>query len=249
MHTLPLHPLLQTVVDRAFFTHNETPHTYRVLPSVYTVLGFQFSGRIHHAGENRPLATCGVTGILDAWRPFRSDAATRSLLVFFKPGGFYRVFGPVAAALGSDSLALDDVFSASLEREFADILNAPAPFAENWARLQNRLLQIMARDISFETRGALHHLEKTGGALRIEAIADKLGISRRTLERKFAAEVGTTPKHLARILRWNRIMTNLGDYADLATAALAHGYFDQAHFIHDTQRFGGESPAHLAASF
>lgn len=243
MRALPIHPLLAGVIAQACVTGHAGAEDYRVLPNIYTVMGFQFSGRIHHVGENRPLSTFGVTGILDSWRVFRSEASTRSLLLFFQPGGFYRVFGSVASAIGNASLDLNDV--TPLGKDFAEILDQPRPFAEKWQQIQEKLLQLAARDLSPETRSTLLILQGHGGNPRIRDIAHELGVSPRTLERRFAAEVGTPPKQLARIVRWRQTMKALGRHADLGSAALAHGYFDQAHFIRETQALGGSSPAKL----
>lgn len=245
MQELPIHPLLTDIIGRACVAQHERPENYTVLPSIYTVIGFQFSGRIHHAGENRPLDTFGVTGILDTWRPFRSEAATGSLLIFFKPGGFYRLFGSVAAALKSDSLALADVISPNGRKILTDILSNAAHISEKWRLLQKQFLRLVDRELSPESQGALYYLQAENGLPRIESVAKNLGVSRRTLERKFRAEIGTPPKHLARILRWHKAIRNLSRYADLATAALANGYFDQAHFVRETQSLSGISPKKL----
>lgn len=219
---------------------------YRVFPTPFTVIGFQFSGRIHYADENRSLSSFGVTGILDSFRSFRSDASTRSLLIYFKPGGFYRLFGPVVYELRNESLALSEVLPSVIGREFAALLNGPLTPETKWGLLQERFIKRLHRDLSPETSGALYHLEKTQGGQRIETIAKDLGTTRRTLERRFFAEVGVSPKHLARIFRWNHVMKNLDRYTDLGTAAAAHGYFDQAHFIRETREFGGITPARFA---
>jgi AraC-like DNA-binding protein len=245
MQKLPVHPLLTGIVGQALLTRHSGADSYKVLPSIYTVIGFQFSGRLHHVGENRPLSTFGVTGILDTWRPFRSDASTQSLLIFFNPGGFYRLFGAVASELGSASLALRDVAQAAITSDFTDILSGAGSIAEKWRLLQERFLKLLGPELSPESQGALYYLKRAHGTARIEDIAAELGVSRRTLERKFAAEIGTPPKHLARILRWRQAMKNLADYADLSTAALAHGYFDQAHFIRETQSLSGSTPSKL----
>lgn len=46
MRALPVNPLLAGVIHQAFVTENKTVADYRVLPSAFTVIGFQFSGRI-----------------------------------------------------------------------------------------------------------------------------------------------------------------------------------------------------------
>ncbi|MBX3721000.1 MAG: helix-turn-helix domain-containing protein [Turneriella sp.] len=243
MRALPVHPLLADILAAVCVTRHETAGDYRVLPDIYTVMGFQFSGRIYHSGENRALSPFGVTGILDCGRSFRSDASTHSLLLFFRPGGFYRVFGPVASAIGSASLDLGEVTPKS--KDFTEILEAPGAFPVKWRKIQEKMLRLLNRDLSYETRHTLRILQSDGGNPRIGDVARELGISRRTLERRFAAEVGTPPKHLARIVRWRQTMKQLGRFSDFGTAALAHGYFDQAHFIRETQALGGSSPAKL----
>ena len=245
MQKLIVHPLLTDIIDHAILTETEGIESYRVSASIYTVIGFQFSGQIHHMEENRPLDTLGVTGILDRWRPFRSEAATRSLLIFLKPGGFYRIFGAVAGSLKSNSLALADVTSVDMKQTFNDILMATGHISEKWNRLQERFLKLVCRNLSPESRGALYFLQTQKGLLRIESIAKNLGVSRRTLERKFMTEIGTSPKHLARIFRWENALRNLGNSSDLGTTALECGYFDQAHFVRESQNLSGTSPKKL----
>jgi len=245
VQTLPIHPLLQNAIAEAYLTRHESVITYRVMPSIYTVMGFQISGRIDHVTENRALSTFGVTGILDGWRAFRSHEKTRSLLLFFKPGGFYRIFGAAAGELGSASLALADVVPLRVHRSISAILEAPGSFSDKWQRVQHGFLQLSSRELSPEAMGILYHLQAHQGQSRIGDIAKHLSVSRRTLERRFAAEIGTAPKHLARIMRWRNAMKNLPKYTDLGRAALAHGFFDQAHFIRETHVLGGATPSEL----
>lgn len=179
------------------------------MPSVYTVIGFQFEGRIDHVSENRALSTFGVTGILDKWREFRSEPKTESLLLFFEPGGFYRLFGAVAGELGSASLAMHDVVPSRVSRGICDILETGKELSQKWQRVQHFLLQLLSRDLSPEAMGALYHLQTNRGERRISQIAKDLAVSPRTLERRFAAQIGASPKHLARIVRWREAMQNL----------------------------------------
>ncbi len=93
---------------------------------------------------------------------------------------------------------------------------------------------------------------------RVRQVAQRLGVSARTLERRVLAEVGLSPALLHRVLRFRRVFGLLdrdppGTWARAATEA---GYYDQAHLIRDFRAFAGAPPsaffrgqAHLARAF
>ena len=93
---------------------------------------------------------------------------------------------------------------------------------------------------------ALDAIDRSGGGLRIETLADGLGVSRQHLSAHFRAKVGLTPKMYARICRFRRATDSLAQQQPHATdwARLAQdcGYFDQSHLIHDFQEFSGSTP-------
>ncbi|MCY3556429.1 MAG: helix-turn-helix domain-containing protein [Gemmatimonadetes bacterium] len=91
---------------------------------------------------------------------------------------------------------------------------------------------------------AVKLIRSTGGQLPVEEVGERVDLSRKQLERKFAATVGTTPKTFARISRFLNICHHLGRYRDSTLTRLAHecGYFDQAHFIREFSAFTGFTP-------
>ena len=81
------------------------------------------------------------------------------------------------------------------------------------------------------------------GQIPIKTLATRLKISRRYLERKFTERIGVPPKQLCRIFRFKNVLTHLRSTEwDWASYAIANGYFDQAHFIHEFKFFTGQSP-------
>ncbi|MCK2243136.1 MULTISPECIES: helix-turn-helix transcriptional regulator [unclassified Crossiella] len=77
--------------------------------------------------------------------------------------------------------------------------------------------------------------------LSVMALADRLGVSERSLRRRITGAVGYGPKTLARILRFQRVLRdNQGNLADLAAA---HGYADQAHLSREFRRLAGHPPS------
>lgn len=91
---------------------------------------------------------------------------------------------------------------------------------------------------------AVKLIRSTGGQLSVEEVGERVGLSRKQLERKFAATVGTMPKTFARISRFLNIFHHLDRYRDSTLTRLAHecGYFDQAHFIREFSAFTGFTP-------
>jgi AraC-like DNA-binding protein len=83
------------------------------------------------------------------------------------------------------------------------------------------------------------------GPRRVADVVDETGLSPRHFIRLFNDEVGLTPKSFCRIRRFQRTVGLLhGACAvDWAETALACGYFDQSHMIHDFRDFAGLSPA------
>ncbi len=78
----------------------------------------------------------------------------------------------------------------------------------------------------------------------IDTLADASGWTRRHLQRKFTDAFGLGPKQFARIARLGHTMRLLAlDHGmNGLDAALRMGYFDQAHFIHETRALTGSTP-------
>jgi len=81
----------------------------------------------------------------------------------------------------------------------------------------------------------------------IAELADDLGCSRRQLERTVGEATGLTPKRYQRLTRFHHTMRHLllTQQTDYLDAALARGYYDQAHFIHEFRGLTGQTPRQL----
>lgn len=81
----------------------------------------------------------------------------------------------------------------------------------------------------------------------IAALARRLNVTSRTLERRFLAGVGLSPKCYARIQRMQQAMRMLGSPATgLAGIAQDLGYADQAHFTREIVELTGRAPGDIA---
>jgi len=87
------------------------------------------------------------------------------------------------------------------------------------------------------------------GQITIKAIAARLQINRRNLERKLSTTIGLGPKQLSKIIRLQIALKTMERKRFSTLTELAHegGYFDQAHFIKDFKEFTGLSPKQFYA--
>ncbi|KGF81674.1 hypothetical protein IA69_10380 [Massilia sp. JS1662] len=97
-------------------------------------------------------------------------------------------------------------------------------------------------------RAAVLRLEASGGAMRVEALADGLGITRQHLASLFRERVGLSAKTFAMVCRFRRAHAALrGQDAAVDWARLAGdcGYYDQSHLIHAFRQFADATPESL----
>ena len=94
---------------------------------------------------------------------------------------------------------------------------------------------------------AWQRLAETHGRLRVEALCEELGWSRKRLAARFRDEVGLPPKTVARLLRLERAIELAGLGAAWAEVAYACGYYDQSHLANEFRRITGASPTQYLA--
>lgn len=78
-------------------------------------------------------------------------------------------------------------------------------------------------------------IQQSNGTATVELVANKLGSSRRYIERLFASKLGMSPKIYSNIIRANKSRTLLKQCLDLSCTDIAHraGYYDQSHMIQE----------------
>ena len=143
---------------------------------------------------------------------------------------------------------LDDIVSNTANR-WREQLDAAETWHARFVLMDSLLLASFAdrRATSPGLGWAWNKLQETGGQLNIDQLASNLGISHKHLIAKFHEHVGLTPKTVARLSRFNRLL-RLGRGAkrtDWATTANLCGYYDQAHLIRDVRTFSGATPGEL----
>ena len=141
-----------------------------------------------------------------------------------------------------DLHALDAAFAGEFHAAAKACADADSP-QPLWELMRLRCAPF-APDVLVER--AVERLDDADGDLRIAALAKQLGMGLRTLQARFLAAVGMTPKEYARVRRLQGLLRTLdSERSAIADAAARHGFNDQAHATHDLLRWTGTTPARL----
>lgn len=174
----------------------------------------------------------------------RATGFARAAVIRLKPGWSPSVFGVPAHALTDQLVKLDDLWGTSdvtadlvaarsvpaiLERLSRAVASRP-PTESSSARLARRAARLFEES---ETR--------------VEAVADRLGVTSRHLRRAFVESVGIGPKEFARGARLQRALRRSTRACNWGLIARETGYYDQAHLIGEFRALVGLTPsAYLA---
>jgi AraC-like DNA-binding protein len=166
--------------------------------------------------------------------------------VRLRPDGAHAVCGVPQHELTDRIVDLRDVH-ALLARRLRDDVLAHDSAETMIASLERTLCDAIAPPPSISAvRVAIAYAHERRGLVRVPALADHVGLSVRQLERLFVERVGLAPKLYLRILRFQAVLRTLrrqGGPTVWADLAVAHGYYDQAHFIRDFKVFVGRAPS------
>ncbi len=172
------------------------------------------------------------------------------IAVRFYPWGAHHFFGkPISSFLDNtvDAAEIWPEHFDRLQRQLAEAPDKDLRLAIVQSFLGERLTECRRFDAPLER--AIKLLRNASGELSLEEVCRQTGHSKKQLERKFVASIGTTPKVFSRISRFlaicNDLQANRGK--TLTQLALDCGYFDQAHFIKEFKEFSGFTPKQFFA--
>lgn len=167
----------------------------------------------------------------------------------FQPTGFHRLFGVSMPELADAGIAITDLLgrvAIGLDDAVrcADNFHDRVMAAQHWLQSRSEKSSKASR-LDYAAR----LLVAARGRARVDAIADRSGLSLRQFQRRFTAEVGVAPKFYARTLRLEAALLARRRFPEHSWAAIAHdaGYADQAHFIRDCQLLAGSTPTTFVA--
>jgi len=168
----------------------------------------------------------------------------RAAIVRFKPGWSAPLLGVAGSALRDQIVPLEDIWGRSGGDLCLALLAAPSlpdvldRIAHALAARTHQTLESASGRLA---RHAVRLLE--GDEVRVESVAERLGVTARHLRRAFTESVGIGPKEYARTVRLQRAVRAAATSNDWVRIAADAGYYDQAHLIADFREFVGLTPS------
>lgn len=174
--------------------------------------------------------------------PVRPGSAVLGLRM--PPGAAPALLGVPAWALLDERPGLEDVWDDRAARPWQDAMADAGPDGSS------RLERLVADGLA--ARGGLaREVAAVAGMLDAGAgvadVADRLGVTPRTLHRRSLDAFGYGPRTLTRVLRLQRALELLAAGVPLVDVAHGAGYADQPHLSREVRALTGLSPARLAA--
>jgi len=168
--------------------------------------------------------------------------------VHFRPGGLAPFVELPAGELCGELVELESLWgraAGDLREALLECSSVKAQF-----RCLESFLWQRARQLTGLTPTVAEALRQFGDdsvVPRIEECARQLGMSHKHFIACFRAEVGLSPKLYCRIRRFRRALGELQARREVnwTDVVYAHGYYDQAHFIHEFRKFSGLTPGVL----
>ena len=223
------HPALRPFVDRLWIREGSAPRRqFQVLPDGCMDLLLD---------PARPEAAF-VVGAMTRALPVQVGGPSSTVAVRFRPGGAAPLLRTRADQLTDRRIALSDLQLRWQPPPLDDCRDLRQAADRLQRALLDRLSTLAPPDarLAFAVRALFRQSPPP-----VATLAGELGWSRQHAARLFQREVGIGPKLLARVARLQWAVAAVQGRAgrSLAQAALAAGYFDQAHMDRDFRALAG----------
>jgi AraC-like DNA-binding protein len=218
------------------------------LPSHHVLLAISLAKPVDliriPCAEQPPAAfTAYVSGLQVGPTIVKYEDRRDGLFVHLTAPGARAVLGVTSADLSHRIVDLSDIWGQAAARLVERLMASPTwlqRFAILDQAFRKALRPVPSRP---ELAWAWSRLAQTHGRVPVRQLADEIGWSRQHFRERFHAELGVTPKTLARIFRFERALRLIKSQRhSLAYVAAACGFHDQAHMTLEWNSLAGCTP-------
>jgi AraC-like DNA-binding protein len=173
----------------------------------------------------------------------RKTGVVRMVAVQLKPGWSAPLLGVPASSLTDQLVPLADIWgrSGDLSVQLRAARGLPALLDGLSRAIALHSQHTVEPASSLLARRAVRLLE--GEEVRVERVAERLGVTSRHLRRAFMESVGIGPKDFARTVRLQRAVRLTATSQNWVSIAADAGYYDQAHLIAEFRELVGLTPS------
>lgn len=171
------------------------------------------------------------------------------IAIRFRAGGLYRFTDVPPDALADNILPVDELWGAD-GRALADAVWA----ARTWDQRLNAVTRFLAGRLESHrpdemVERAVRHIYYDCATISIAALARRLGVGQRQLERRMRSVTGQSPVEIRTASRFQKVMRHmlLNPADDFLAAILSFGFYDQAHFARTCKVFDLPPPRRTLA--
>jgi AraC-like DNA-binding protein len=221
----------------------------RVIPTENLQLMFHFRDPfvVCHPDNTISLQPRSIlSGLNDTYADVSTCGETGVIFVTFFPAGACHFFNFALSEVENRSINLGDIFSAEVRRTEEKLANGKTVpdlihIIEDF--LIQRFNPVPEVDYAIAL-GGVEMIRKTNGQISTPSLASELSVSSRSLERKFAAYIGKSPKQFMRLVRFQNTILDISRNRNFSLTGYAYrnGYYDQSHFIREFKQLSGYTP-------
>lgn len=189
----------------------------------------------------------------------RHEGSARGIQINLEPTALRRLTGVPAGELSERTVGLEELLGRDaglIAAQLYELPDSPSRFALLDRELLRRI-EAAPPHPHPDVERAWRLLRASGGRMPIEELGRQLGCSRRHLARRFAEDVGVSPKQAGRLMRFEAARRRLqaavqpqglarpqgaAGRPSLARIAAECGYADQAHMTREFRAFAGAPP-------
>lgn len=221
--------------------------TLSILPDTATYLCFLYEDFLQTRHKNDIFSTrSGLAG----FQSFRSDLGgigkISGVSARLTPWGLNAFRKGIVMECVDKRVDCRDIFPKYTIEEIEDNLACMATAIERIQYVERFLLSVFTASNNDQlVQKACKDLTALNGNYPISALAKNLGLTERTLERRFISHIGVSPKKYSRVVRLRYSIFQRKTSSSWADVAYAAGYYDQSHMIRDFQELYGLSPESL----
>jgi AraC-like DNA-binding protein len=206
---------------------------YKTIPNALIGYSVLLSGSGHYLKENQweVIPTSSLYGLVKKPTVMRLGAFSRDISIGFNPVLMSQFVNRPMHLVSDGFTDARDIFLNSNIDKLEDELHLARTDVAIISAIEQFLRSCYSKRYDLQLLEAYKNIAELKYN-KVDQMSKDLNFSSRTIQTKFNAEIGMTPKDLIKVLRVkNALDINMNDFENLTALTYQLGYFDQSHFI------------------